>query len=104
MNASGISMNEIANDGKTIHVYFDGMTGFFTAYGLSAFYADHVVSPILSYSADMQMPVALMTRNDIKELRQSCKLIESQGDDYCRLETKQVLGEDGYQKWAERLR
>lgn len=44
------------------------------------------------------MPVALMTREDMKELRQSCKLMESQGDEYSRFETKQELGDEGYQK------
>ena len=32
-----ISRNEIFNDGKTIHLYFNGMIGLYVAYGISAF-------------------------------------------------------------------
>lgn len=77
---------------------FDGQAGFFVVHSLSVYYADHVVSPILLYATDMKMPVALMAREDMKELRQSCKLMESQGDENSRFETKQELGDEEYQK------
>ena len=63
-----ITQNEIENDGKTIHLYFDTAIGLYVAYGFSAFFASHIVSIITAFSEDLHMPVALMKKPDVTEL------------------------------------
>lgn len=72
MNKDLITMNEVMNDGKTIHLYFNQEVGLYVAYGFSAFFAAHIVDIIASFSEDMQMPVALLKKPEVSELRLSC--------------------------------
>ena len=39
MNQEIIIANEVQNDGKTIHLYFNPEVGFYLAFGFSAFFA-----------------------------------------------------------------
>ena len=59
-NKDLITLNEVQNDGKTIHLYFNQEVGLYVAYGCSAFCAAHIVNIIAAFSEDMQMPVALL--------------------------------------------
>ena len=72
MNKDLITLNEVQNDGKTIHLYFNTEIGLYVAYGFSAFFASHIVDVITAFSEDMQMPVALMRKPDVSVLRLSC--------------------------------
>ena len=69
MNKEEITINEVQNDGKTIHLYFNPEIGLYVAYGFSAFFAAHIVDVIAAFSEDLQMPVALMRKPDVSELR-----------------------------------
>ena len=71
MDKDLITSNEVQNDGKTIHLYFDTEVGLYVAYGFSAFFASHIVDVITAFSEDLQMPVALMRKPDVTELRLS---------------------------------
>lgn len=48
-----IIQNELDNDGKTIHLYFNPEIGLYVAYGFSAFFAAHIVSVVAAFSEDL---------------------------------------------------
>lgn len=42
-NKDLITLNEVQNDGKTIHLYFNTEVGLYVAYGFSAFYSEFCI-------------------------------------------------------------
>lgn len=99
-NQDVITLNEVQNDGKTIHLYFDTQVGLYVAYGFSAFFAAHIVDVISAFSEDFRMPVALMRKPDVSELRLSTVKHQHDYHEYYRLELKQPLPLDDYTRWA----
>ena len=75
MDKNTITMQEVANDGRSVFLYYDAMAGVYLAFGLSAYYTTMVTEPYMSYSEEMQMPVALLRREHINSLRQSLKKV-----------------------------
>lgn len=103
MKREAILLRESMNDGQTVHLYYDRRIGMYTAYGLSAYYVDHVASPVLSYADDLQLPVALLNKGDVLDLRQSMKVNEHESFNYYRLMAKEFMGTDGYEKWVAKM-
>ena len=103
MDKEEISLNEAGNDGRSVFLYYDAMAGVYLAFGLSAYYTTMVTDPYMSYSEDMQMPVALLRRNHINALRQSLKKVEHTEREYYRFQLRQTVGEEGYAKWAQTM-
>lgn len=104
MEMNKITLHEMGNDGKTIYLYYDDLAGLYLAFGLSAYYTTLVAEPYMSYSEAMQMPVALLRREHILLLRQGLKKVEHTPKHYYHFEMRQVVGEAGYQRWAEKIR
>lgn len=100
MDKDIITMREVQNEGKTIHLYFNTEVGLYVAYGFSAFFASHIVDVITAFSEDLQMPVALMRKPDVSELRMSCIKHEHDYHTYYNLELKKELPLDDYTRWA----
>lgn len=96
-----ITMNEVRNDGKTIHLYFNPEVGLYVAYGFSAFFATHIVDVTTAFSEDMQMPVALMRKPDVSELRLSTVKHQHDYHSYYRLELRHNIPMDDYSRWAK---
>ena len=94
-----IKQLETANDGQTIHLFYDDMVGMYLAFGLSAYYTTMVVEPFISYSNALEMPVALLDRLQIKFLRQSVTKVEHQQKSYYRFQLRTKVGEAGYKRW-----
>ena len=103
MDRNEITLKEVANDGKTVFLYYDDMAGLYLAFGLSAYYATLVTNPYMSYSDEMQMPVALLRRNHINDLRQSLKKVEHTMKSFYRFQLRVPVGEAGYEKWAQKV-
>ncbi len=103
MDKKVISLNEIGNDGKSVFLYYDTMAGMYLAFGLSAYYTTLVADPFMSYSEEMQMPVALLRREHILMLRQSMIKVEHEQKRFYHFETKRHVGEAGYEKWANKI-
>lgn len=95
-----IRQQEEDNDGQSVYLYYDGMTGLYLAYGLSAYYITLVTNPYVSYSEEMQMPVALLRRGHILNLRQSCNKVEHVQKQTYIFRLKRRVGEAGYARWA----
>ena len=100
MDKDLITQNEVQNDGKTIHLYFNTEVGLYVAYGFSAFFASHIVNVITAFSEDLMMPVALMRKPDVTELRLSTIKHEHDYHVYYRLELKKGLALEDYARWA----
>lgn len=99
-NKDFITLNEVQNDGKTIHLYFNTEVGLYVAYGFSAFFASHIVDVITAFSEDMQMPVALMRKHEVSELKLSCIKHQHDHHEYYKLELKNEIPLDDYSRWA----
>lgn len=104
MDINAITLNECANDGKTIYLYFNNAVGFYTAYGFSAFLVAHVVDPICSFSTEMQMPVALVNHEQIHELRRSLNKLSHMEQTFYKFALRTAIGIDGYAKWTNALK
>lgn len=101
MDIELIKQHETANDGQTIHLFYDDIVGVYLAFGLSAYYSTMVVEPCISYSDALKMPVALLDRFQIKFLRQSVTKVEHQPQSYYRFQLRTKVGEAGYQRWMK---
>ena len=104
MDRNDITLNEVANDGQSVFLYYDAMAGVYLAYGLSAYYATMVTEPYMSYSEEMQMPVALLKRENILYLRQSLIKVQHEVKHFYKFQMRTVVGEAGYNRWAQRIR
>ena len=100
MDKELITLNEVENDGKTIHLYFNTEIGLYVAYGFSAFFASHIVNVITTFSEDLMMPVALMRKPDVSELRRSTIKHVHEYHVYYRLGLKKGMPLDDYVRWA----
>ena len=92
---------ETANDGQTVFLFYDELYGFYAAFGWSAYYTTLVVDPILSYSDEFQMPVALIKRELILGLRQSLTKVEHEVKKHYVFKLKRIIGSAGYQRWVK---
>lgn len=102
MNKELISQQEAANDGQSIFLFFDNLTGVYLAFGLSAYYVTMVIEPYLSFSNEMQMPVVLLRKEHILWLRQGLHMIEHRPKEFYRFELKEYVGKDGFDRWYKR--
>ena len=62
-----------------------------------------VTEPYISYSEEMQMPVALLNRLQIKFLRQSLTKVEHQPQTYYRFRLRSKVGTAGYERWMKEM-
>ena len=104
MEKDRITLGELTNDGQTIHLYYDAMTGVYLAFGLSAFYTTMLTEPGQSYSDEMQMPVTLLHQEHIQALKQNLRMIKHQETQYYLFKMDTAIGETGYDSWAYQLR
>ena len=104
MEIAVIIEQEKGNDGQTVYLYYNKEKQCYEAFGLSAYYADHVASPELSYSEELQMPVADLNKQDVLDLRQSMEIVEHEAFSYYRLRSRGFIGTEGYAKWVENIK
>lgn len=101
MDIELIKQQEAANDGQTIHLFYDEIAGMYMAFGLSAYYSTMSVEPVISYSDALGMPVALLNRLQIKFLRQTMTKVEHQPQAYYRFRLRTKVGSAGYERWMK---
>ena len=62
------------------------------------------MNPLVKGDAESSgMPVALLRRNHIKDLRQSLVKLEHTQKQYYHFQTRQKIGKEGYERWAQAL-
>ena len=103
MNKEEILQKENGNDGRSVFLYYDDTIGLYLAFGLSAYYTTLVSNPYMSYSEDLNMPVALLRRDCILYLRQSMRKVEHEQKKFYHFEMNQPLGKAGYDKWEQMI-
>lgn len=103
MDKEIITQQEGSNDGRSIFLYYDSMAGVYLAYGLSAYYTTLVMDPYMSYSEEMQMPVALLRKEHILYLRQSTTKAEHRQKDFYKFVLKAPVGDAGYERWVQKI-
>ena len=103
MNKETIRKQEQSNDGKSLFLYYDRYAGGYLAFGLSAYYTTLVTEPFISYSIEMQMPVALLRKEHILFLRQSMENVDHTERCYYKFRLKQTVGKEGYERWLKKV-
>ena len=98
-----ITRNEVFNDGKTIHLYFNDMIGLYVAYGISAFQLCKYAHINPSYSEEMQMPVVVIDSEHFEKLNGQIGLSKNVGNYRCLAVDKEA-DMDEYSEWASQLR
>ena len=98
-----ITKNEVLNDGKTIHLYFNSMVGLYVAYGVSAYLLCKHAHARPSYSEEMQMPAAVINAGHYEELKKQIGLSKTIRN-HRRLIVKDAADMDEYSEWASQLR
>lgn len=98
-----ITLNEVQNDGKSIHLYFNGLVGLYAAYGVSAFLLSRMTESSASYSVDMQMPVVVMNAAHYEHLKQLAEVVKNERNYRC-LRVKESIDETEYAAWAGLVR
>lgn len=104
MNFEQIRQLEAANDGQTVYLYFNTDKQCYEAFGLSAYYADMAASPELSFSDELQMPMAIFSRQDVLDVRQSMTILDHRPYDFYTFRTRSLIGSAGYARWLSRLK
>ena len=104
MNLEQIRQQEAANDGQTVYLYFNTDKQCYEAFGLSAYYADMAASPELSFSDELQMPMATFSRQDVLDVRQSMTILDHRPYDFYAFRTRSLIGSAGYARWLSRLK
>ena len=103
MDKNLILKQEADNDGKSVYLYYDAMVGLYLAYGLSAYYTTMVTEPYISYSEEMEMPVALLRKEHILYLRQSLTKVEHEMKKFYLFKLRGPVGNAGYDKWLQKI-
>lgn len=88
-------------DGQTIYLFYDEMIGLYLAYGLSAYYTTMVLTPNITFSDALMMPVVLLDKSQIRFLRQSVMKLEHQPKSYYRFRLRTKIGDAGYKRWLK---
>lgn len=101
MDKNTITLQEQGNDGRSVFLYYDDMAGLYLAFGLSAYYVTMVTEPYISYSDEMETPVALLRREHVLYLRQSMKLVEHEAKKFYQFQLKLPVGDAGYERWEQ---
>ena len=98
-----ITRNEVFNDGKTIHLYFNGLVGLYAAYGVSAFLLSRMTEVSAAYSVDMQMPVVVLNSTHYELIKQQLEVVKEVSNYRC-LKVKEPYDENAHSDWASQLR
>lgn len=106
-----ILRNELLNDGCSIFLYFSRMYEKYVAYGYSAFVAVENCMPANealkeSYSANFQMPMVKVNRDQLALLRTKGLVMEDSSADesYLHIQSFIPFDERKYEEWAHTLR
>jgi hypothetical protein len=103
MDKEAIFSLEGSNDGRSVFLFYDVEEGYYKAFGRSAYYADMVTNGRLYYSEDLLMPVTVLSKRAVMDLRLNMTIVEHRTHDYYQLKMKTKIGDVGYERWMETL-
>ncbi len=99
-----IILGESINNGKNVFLHYDAETDSYLAFGKSAYYAYMAITPEVSYSEELQMPVARMDKGEVQLLQNNMMLVEHSHNRSIHLYTFQEIDEREYERWEKKLK
>lgn len=105
MDRERVLAQETVNDGQSVFLFYDENDGCYKAFGKSAYYADMVVTDGKKfYSDELQMPGMKLHDFNVRELKQTMHTIEQQIHEFYHFQTREMIGNVGYEKWKDRIK
>lgn len=105
MDKEHIKKREQENDGQSVFLYYNELVGVYLAFGLSAYYTTMITEPYMSYSEEMDMPVAMLRREHVFDMRKSMDKLEHRAKQFYHFGmTRPPVGTVGYEKWAMKIK
>lgn len=101
MDKEKIFEQEASNDGQSVFLFYDEDEGCYKAYGWSAYYADMIANGVLYYSETLQMPIMVLGKKAIQDLRYNMTVVEHRPHEFYRFKTKVRIGDAGYERWMD---
>ena len=100
-----IMMNEVNNDGRKIHLYFNPSFGQYVAYGISGYVASKIGNIVeYLYDEDIQMPMVKIDDRQLNLLGIADNPAIKEKREYVRLTAFRPFNQAEYIKWATQLR
>lgn len=101
--------NEVVNGGERVHLYRDGLTGEWRAFGISAYGLKEACRGVgcefrETFSAEMQMPSVAVSDAWIGIIECAAREVESRRGDSVTLGVDFSVDMDDYIAWAQRVR
>ena len=109
MDLNLVKNNEILNKGLNIYLYFNGVSGHWVAYGMSAYALRIYVKTngydsLRSYSEELNMPCTIVSRKTVNTMRNHLKMIDEKENVMVVFEVKGEKFEyEKYLMWTEKL-
>ncbi len=98
-----VVLGESVNDGHNVFLHYDAETGCYLAFGHSAYYVAMFIHPKLSFSKELQLPVAQIDKGYVQLLQSNMMLIEHSHNHSFHLYTQQDIDNAEYERWVKRL-
>lgn len=106
MNQELITLNEVLNDGSTLFIYREELTGNWFSYGYSAYLLSRIehVNNLSGFSETMQMPFVCITASDFRKVfKDRLTVVGSESDNY-RFSTTVSVDSEAYRHWVDGLK
>ena len=105
MDENVILMNEVENDGRKVHLYFNSSYNQYVAYGYSAYVVSKIAQGVeFYYDGDWQLPMVKLNDVNLRQLGIETCLAIAEKRRYVKLNVYQPFNEKDYDKWASFLR
>ncbi len=109
MTTEIITLNEGANNGSLIHLYYNAEIGLwmafgYSAYGLRLFSKSHGHGYPRCFSSKIQMPCTVTDNDGAILLMKLAKYIDKQTDDYICVHMENSIDVGTYNKWTDKLK
>jgi hypothetical protein len=100
-----ITMNEVTNNGRQVHLYYEPSKNEFQAYGYSAYIIAHAFPSVMpSYAEDEQMPMVEVDDYLISRLKKKLDEIRYIENEYYLMEAEKPINENDYTCWVAKVR
>ncbi len=109
MDSDTITLNECANDGTKMHLYYSAETDMWVSFGNSAFILatlakkEHV-GYVDGFSVRMQMPTVVLSSSGVRVLSSICVPVREESGNHIIFHPNIRICENNYLQWVKGLR
>ena len=109
MNTEMIVRNELENDRKTVHLYYNPQIDMWVSYGNSAYslrvyVKDCSMDSLRGYSNELQMPCTVISGAVVKIIRHSLAIKEEVIDSYLKFTMREEFDMKEFLRWSSRVK